>query len=242
MGQESTFEDHRRLRFSHGTLHRPAANSFLKRFTIWFAGLSRRTIIGLLLLTALVAFEVFNFDTTRFALADLLGDVSFAGIRWATILAIAFCAIDFAGLAHLLSMEKDAGPSTESWYLMGAWLLGASMNAIMTWWAISLTLLSHELGNEILDRAQLLHIVPVFMAVLVWLTRILFIGSISIAGSRFFAEGHRTRSGQKQHQRTDLPGQPSYSNQTVRMPKRSPRPVRGRRTPAPAMAARGREG
>jgi len=28
------------------------------------------------------------------------------GIRWATILAIAFCAIDFAGIAHLFIPKK----------------------------------------------------------------------------------------------------------------------------------------
>ncbi|GAF95342.1 unnamed protein product, partial [marine sediment metagenome] len=40
---------------------------------------------------ALVAFEIFNYGTTEFALGDLLGDLGFAGIRWSTILALAFC-------------------------------------------------------------------------------------------------------------------------------------------------------
>lgn len=69
---------------------------------------------------------------------------------------------------------------------MGAWLLGATMNAVMTWWAVSLTLLNHQLGNEILDREQLLRIVPIFVALLVWLTRILFIGSLTVAGETMF--------------------------------------------------------
>ncbi|MCB9006283.1 MAG: hypothetical protein H6656_02705 [Ardenticatenaceae bacterium] len=43
---------------------------------------------------------------------------------------------------------------------MGAWLLGATMNAVMTWWAISLTLLTHDFGNEVLSREQLLRWVP----------------------------------------------------------------------------------
>lgn len=146
----------------------------------------RQVGIGLLLVVALLAFEVFNFDTTRFALANLLGDVSFAGLRWASILALAFCAIDFAGLAHLFEPLRDEEPGGETWYLMGAWLLGATMNAIMTWWAVNLTLLNHELGNEILSREQLLNVVPTFVAVLVWLTRILFIGAFSIAGTHIF--------------------------------------------------------
>ncbi|RMH00616.1 MAG: hypothetical protein D6706_03570, partial [Chloroflexi bacterium] len=145
-----------------------------------------KTLVGIILIVALFAFEAFNFDTTRYALRDLLGDVSFWGMGWATILAIAFCAIDFAGLARLFTPEQGREEPRAVWYLMGAWLLGATMNAIMTWWAISLTLLSHEFGNEVLSREQLLTIVPIFVAALVWLTRILFIGAISVAGEHVF--------------------------------------------------------
>lgn len=147
---------------------------------------SHKTVIGFILVTALVAFEIFNFDTTRYALKDLLGDVNFWGLGWATILAIAFCAIDFAGLARLFTPERGSEEHKAVWYLMGAWLLGATMNAIMTWWAVSLTLLSHEFGNEVLSRQQLLQVVPIFVAALVWLTRILFIGAFSVAGEHIF--------------------------------------------------------
>ncbi|MCB8944685.1 MAG: hypothetical protein H6658_13130 [Ardenticatenaceae bacterium] len=146
----------------------------------------RKTAVGLILLVALLAFETFNFDTTRYALRDLLGDIRFANIEWAAILAIAFCSIDFAGLTRIFTKEKGADEPKEVWYLMGAWLLGASMNAIMTWWAVSLTLLENEFGNEVMSREQLLRVVPIFVAVLVWLTRILFIGSFTVAGEHFF--------------------------------------------------------
>lgn len=146
----------------------------------------RKAVIGFILSIALVAFEIFNFDTTRYALQDLLGEVSFWGLRWATILAIAFCAIDFAGLARLFTPERGGEEPKAVWYLMGAWLLGATMNAIMTWWAVSLTLLSHDFGNEVLSRDQLLQAVPVFVAALVWLIRILFIGAFSVAGEYIF--------------------------------------------------------
>lgn len=148
--------------------------------------LPQKSIMGIILVVALVAFELFNFDTTRYALSNLLGDVRFAGVGWATILAIAFCAIDFAGLARLFTPERGKDEPTAVWYLMGAWLLGATMNAVMTWWAISLTLLSHDFGNEVLSREQLLRWVPFFVATLVWLTRILFIGAISVAGEYMF--------------------------------------------------------
>ena len=64
------------------------------------------SILYLFLIFALLAFEMFNFDTTRFALESLLGEVRFAGIAWATILAVAFCAIDFAGLGRLFTPEE----------------------------------------------------------------------------------------------------------------------------------------
>lgn len=146
----------------------------------------RKLIVGTILLIALIAFEIFNFDTTRYAMQSLLGDANFAGLKWATVLAIAFCAIDFAGLARLFSPEQGHNEPRAVYYLMGAWLLGATMNAMMTWWAVNLTLLNHDLGNEVLSRAELLRFVPLFVAVLVWLTRILFIGAFAIAGDHIF--------------------------------------------------------
>ncbi|MEM7333581.1 MAG: hypothetical protein AAF490_15940 [Chloroflexota bacterium] len=148
--------------------------------------ISKQTTIGFILITSLLAFEIFNFDTTQYALRNLIGDVRFAGIQWASILAIAFCSIDFAGLIRLFTPEQGSEEPKVVWYLMGAWLLGATMNAVMTWWAISLTLLNHNFGNEVLTREQLLLYVPIFVATLVWLTRILFIGAFTVAGERIF--------------------------------------------------------
>ena len=109
---------------------------------------------------ALFAFEIFNFDTTQYALTDFFGNTSFAGLRWATILAVAFCAIDFAGLIRFFTPERGQETSVEVWYLMGAWMLAATLNALMTWWAINLTLLNHDLGNEIMSREELLRFAP----------------------------------------------------------------------------------
>lgn len=151
----------------------------------------RGLVFGVILVVALTAFEIFNYSTTDFALTDLLGELKFAGLRWATILAIAFCGIDFAGLARLFTPERGVqGHPVETWYLIGAWFLGATMNAMMTWWAVSLAMIggSHQIGNEILSREQLLAYVPVFVAALVWLTRILIIGTFSVAGDRLFSQ------------------------------------------------------
>ena len=62
-------------------------------------------IWGIILVLALVGFEVFNFSTTRFALYDLWGSLGIAGISYATIFAIVFCAIDFGGIARIFTPE-----------------------------------------------------------------------------------------------------------------------------------------
>ncbi len=164
----------------------PRGNQFTARLATMGGTMPRRAMVGVILMISLAAFEMFNFDTTQYALRNLLGEVEFLGLKWASILAIAFCSIDFAGLIRLFTPERGADEPKEVWYLMGAWLMGATMNAIMTWWAVSLTLINHEFGNEVLSREQLLNTVPIFVAVLVWLTRILFIGAFTVAGEHIF--------------------------------------------------------
>lgn len=152
----------------------------------------RNLIFGAIIFGALLAFEMFNYTTTDFALTDLLGDVGFMGVRWSMILSIAFCGMDFAGIARLFTPERGDN-KTEVWYLLGAWFLAAGMNAILTWWGVSLALLNHaDLGNEILTREELLNTVPIFVAVLVVLIRILIIGTFSMAGDRIFAKANQT--------------------------------------------------
>ncbi len=151
--------------------------------------LQRGLAFGVIIISALLAFEIFNFSTTEFALSDLLGGLSFMGVGWSTILAIAFCGIDFAGIARLFTPEEGADEPSEVWYLFGAWLLAATMNAMLTWWGVSIAVLNHEtLGNAVVARATLLRVVPIFVAVLVWLIRVLIIGTFSVAGDRLFSQ------------------------------------------------------
>jgi hypothetical protein len=155
---------------------------------------SRGFLFGVLILAALVAFEIFNYSTTDFALTDLLGDLRFASIRWATILAIAFCGIDFAGIARLFTPERGVGEPKEVWYLFGAWLLAAAMNAILTWWGVAIAILSHEsLGGAVVSRETMLKVVPVFVAIMVWVIRVLIIGSFSVTGDRLFSQSTSTQ-------------------------------------------------
>ncbi len=144
-------------------------------------------IMGGLILVALFFFELFNFSTTDFALHDLLGDLEFLGMRWSTILAIAFCGIDFAGIARLFAGEDPDEEVTETWYLFGAWFLAATMNAMLTWWGVSVALLEHvPVGSAVLGHETVMTVVPIFVAILVWLVRILLIGTITVAGPRLF--------------------------------------------------------
>lgn len=155
----------------------------------------RGTMFGFLILAALIAFEIFNYSTTDFALSDLLGELRFWGVRWSTILALAFCGIDFAGIARLFTPEEGADEPAEVWYLFGAWMLAATMNAMLTWWGVSIAILNHDsLGNAVVARATLLRVVPIFVAVLVWLMRVLIIGTFSAAGERLFSQDDQKRA------------------------------------------------
>jgi len=150
---------------------------------------SRGLVWGVLIISALLAFEIFNYSTTEFAMFDLLGDLRFAGVRWSTILALAFCGIDFAGIARLFTPEQGPNEPAEVWYLFGAWLLAATMNALLTWWGVSIAILNHStLGTAVIPRETLLKSVPIFVAVIVWLIRVLIIGTFSVAGERLFTQ------------------------------------------------------
>ena len=168
--------------------------------------LPRTSLFALIMIGALIAFESFNYGTTEFALTDLLGNLRFASLRWSTILALAFCGMDFAGIARLFSPQGGEGRAMETWYLLGAWLLAATMNAVRTWWAVSLALLSHNgLGNEILGREDLLSSVPLFVAMLVWLIRVLMIGTFTLSSSHFVARSLFARKTRQPEHLGDVP-------------------------------------
>jgi hypothetical protein len=145
----------------------------------------RSLVYGILIIVALLFFEVFNFSTTQFALRDLLGSLKFLGIPWATALSIAFCAVDFAGIARMFTPETGKEEPKEIWYLFGAWLLAATMNASLTWWGVSMAIANHTPASTAIVQADtILKVVPIFVAILVWVTRVLVIGSLSAAGDQ----------------------------------------------------------
>ncbi len=143
---------------------------------------------GLMIIGALLAFEIFNFSTTQFALADVLGDLEFAGMRWATILAIAFCGMDFAGIARIFTPEQGADEPKEVYYLFGAWLLAATFNAMLTWWGVAVAIVNNtsQSAGTIISNDTMTKIVPIFVAAMILLIRVLIIGTFSLAGDRMF--------------------------------------------------------
>src|SRR5215207_10052349 len=151
---------------------------------------------GMMIIGALLAFEVFNFSTTQFALRDVLGDLMFAGMRWATILAIAFCGIDFAGIARIFTPEQGADEPKEVYYLFGAWLLAAAFNAMLTWWGVSVAIVNHasQSGGAVISAATMTKVVPIFVAAMILLIRVLIIGTFSLAGDRLFTTSNERRS------------------------------------------------
>ncbi|HZW04100.1 MAG TPA: hypothetical protein VFF68_09250 [Anaerolineaceae bacterium] len=181
-------------------------------------------VFGAITLTALLAFEIFNFSTTDFALKDLLGDLAFAGMPWATILAVAFCAIDFAGIARLFRPQTAGDEPKEAWYLFGAWFLAATMNAILNWWGIAMAIAGHALqSTTVIDPAMLTTVVPVFVALMVWVIRILVIGSLTMAAEQWLA----SRSQPSTRLRATIPSR--YD-----VPRPAPRPIT---PPAPVQPA-----
>lgn len=168
---------------------------------------------GGMILGALLAFEIFNFSTTQFALIDVLGNLEFAGMRWATILAVAFCGIDFAGIARIFTPEQGADEPAEVWYLFGAWLLAAFMNASLTWWGVSVAIANHtsSSGDAVLSATTMTKVVPIFVASMILLIRVLLISTFSVAGDRLFT--------------TDESRAYGYSNNQTQRPRPAQRPT-----------------
>jgi len=157
--------------------------------------MNRGAAWGMMIVGALLAFEIFNFSTTEFALRDVLGNLAFAGLPWATVLAVAFCSIDFAGIARIFTPQQGGDEPTEVWYLFGAWLLAAAFNATLTWWGVSIAIVSRANSGsaQVLGGHTLTAVVPVFVAVMVWLIRVLIIGTLSVSGDRLFSTADSPR-------------------------------------------------
>jgi hypothetical protein len=202
--------------------------------------ISRGAVWGVIIVGALLAFEIFNYSTTQFALRDVLGDLKFAGLAWATILAIAFCGIDFAGIARIFTPQQGRDEPAEVWYLFGAWLLAAGFNAMLTWWGVSVAIVNHSsaAAGAVVSGHTLTKLVPIFVAIMVLLIRVLIIGTFSVSGDNLFSMGDRRAPTQRPYQNSQpvRPTTTSAVNQVpgLRTASSLPRPQSYRpATPAP---------
>ena len=174
----------------------PINRSISQKFRELTQLISPGTFFIVLIFGALIAFELFNYSTTDHALQDLLGPLKFGPLAWSTILALAFCGIDFAGIARLFTPEQGVDEPKEVWYLFGAWLLAATMNAILTWWGVSMAITNHQVTSaSVVNPKTIVTVVPVFVAVMVWVIRILIIGTLSMALDRSIHGGVRRSAG-----------------------------------------------
>ncbi|HCB01782.1 MAG TPA: hypothetical protein DIW23_07655 [Anaerolineae bacterium] len=187
--------------------------------------INRGAAFGGIIIGALIAFEIFNFSATQHALQDMLGTLSFGGFKWATILAIAFCGIDFAGIARIFTPEQGRDEPAEVYYLFGAWLLAAGFNAILIWWSVSVAIANNGgiQGTTSISGQALAQGVPIFVAAMVWLIRVLIIGTISLAGDRLFTTAASHQSYQpRQSYNNNSQSRPSYQSQSYQRPVNQP--------------------
>lgn len=132
---------------------------------------------ALLMGAALLALELTNAATTWYALDSLIGSVGVYRASFAILLTFGLTTLDAGGVYRLFH-PATAGQTNRSfglWAFMGAWLLCATTNAIATWYTISLAIVSNAAGTAILSTQQLLTVAPVFLALGLWLMRLMLV-------------------------------------------------------------------
>ena len=182
-------------------------------------------IFMLILVASLLCFEIFNYSTTEYALWTFVGDLNFVGIPWSILLALAFCACDFGGVARILTPQKGKDEPKLIWLLMAAWVVAAFFNAFFTWWAVASAMaLRSDIGNEVLGRTALITWIPVLVACIVVIIRFALIGvfTVSLDNPNFFKQSQSDQYHAPQYN-TPFQGKP------VQVPKNSghiPQPQR----------------
>ncbi len=187
--------------------------------------LKRGLMFGGIIFVALLGFEAFNFSSTSFALHDILGELSFGPFKWSSMLAIAFCGIDFAGIARIFTPEQGADEPAEVWYLFGAWFLAAAFNASLTWWGVSVAIMrTNTEGGVLLGQDTMTKVVPILVAVMVLAIRVLLINTFSVAGERIFSMAEESQS-HYQNRPSSRSNNDSYRSPNQSYPRPAPKPA-----------------
>jgi uncharacterized membrane protein len=133
----------------------------------------------LIMLGALLAFEIVNFSTTEHVLLGIMGRDNFLTLSVATWLAIAFCAADFGGLSRMFTEESNFKKEKSGVKLMTAvWLLAASFNAALTYWYVSQVMTANASYIHPLFRVNADN-VAIGAAIFVLLTRFILVSSFA---------------------------------------------------------------
>jgi hypothetical protein len=115
------------------------------------------------MLGALVAFETFTTAMTEFVsggssetcvLRVALGDDPGVGL------------LPWTSPAARLLTPGRPGQAIDAWYVLAAWFVAAAMNAVLTWWAVSVALVGHDALAMPSLGGTLIRVVPVFVAIL----------------------------------------------------------------------------
>lgn len=153
----------------------------------------RGKIYVALTLIGLVALEAANYATTEISLAHFFGQEEMFGIFIADFIAIAFCSMDIAGIARIFTPEQGFDEPNEVKFFFGAWVMATIVNALFTWWSAVLVVTRNpDVGNELLSRADVIFYAPIVIAITVWLSRILIIGTVSMALDRMIWKNPRS--------------------------------------------------
>jgi hypothetical protein len=79
------------------------------------------------------------------------------------------------------------------WFLFGTWIMAATMNALLTWWGVVLAISNHSaVSTSVVDVGLVTHAVPILIALMVWVVRILLIGTLSKKGDQVLHPANQT--------------------------------------------------
>ncbi|OGG01493.1 hypothetical protein A2Z33_00415 [Candidatus Gottesmanbacteria bacterium RBG_16_52_11] len=152
--------------------------------------------LGLLINFCTLAFALFVFIVSSFALNNLMGEMEFAGIFMANIFAIALALLDYAGISRLY-VPDDGDPRSKRYaiYLLIGWLVCALVVWVLTWWSVLVILLDKTDFAPFIKNPEInlvaFRLAPITIAEVVFLTRILLYAAVSRSGARLFTQKPR---------------------------------------------------
>lgn len=155
----------------------------------------RFKVNGLFILLSLTAFEMIMFSSTRQGILSMLGQPT-----WATTLAFAFVAVDFAGVGLLFFGGNSLSDRDNSvWMVTGAWLITAFGDTYMTYFNVASSMLART--NHIMVTSGIISVeaftktIPALVAAAIWLAQVGLVHSLNMAVAELMSGGRRRNTG-----------------------------------------------